>query len=103
MGARMTPEQTQARYSGRADGIADAMFKAIRNQAYAKPSFLSLMTFKIQQRVWQQAIEDSLDHEYWRSRGWTENNREYYIRHGANAVKVRFARLTGSLIARFVT
>jgi len=103
MGARMKPEQAQAQFAKSADRIANTMFEAIRSRAYTKPSFPSLMTFKIRQRVWQRAVDDSFDLNYWKTRGWTEAGREYYIPHGANRFKVRFARFTGALIARLVT
>ena len=103
MGARMKPENAHARFSEPSDKIALRFFNAIHNRAYTKPSFISLMTFKIQQRVWQQAVDDSVDREYWKTLGWTQADREFYIPHGANRFKVGFARLAGALIAMFVT
>jgi multimeric flavodoxin WrbA len=103
MGALMKPKEVQSRFASRADEIAHTLFEAIRHRAYAKPTFISLMTFRIQQRVWQRAVADSLDLTYWKSRGWTEAEREFYIPHRANRVKVGCARIAGAFIARLVT
>ena len=103
MGALMPREQTAARYGQRAEQIAREFYGAIRRGKYTNPSFLSLMTFKIQQRSWHLAARDSVDYAYWHSQGWTESDREYYIEHEASRAKVASARLAGALLARFVT
>jgi multimeric flavodoxin WrbA len=103
MGALMPREQTVARYGQRAERIAREFSGAIRKRTYATPSFLSLMTFKIQQRSWHLADRDSVDYAYWHGQGWTEPEREYYIEHEASRAKVASARLAGALLARFVT
>ncbi len=102
-GALMPGEEIEARYRGETDRIAESFFQAIHNRRLAKPSFLSLMTFKIQQLYWQRATDDSIDYAYWKSRGWTEPQREFYIRHEANPLKVALARFAGRIVARYVT
>ena len=102
-GALTEPDEMRARYQGRTDRIAEQFFQAIHEQRYLKPSFMSLMMFKIQQRAWQLASEDTLDYQYWNRKGWIDPRREFYIPHRASRVKVALARLAGSVIARFVT
>jgi len=102
-GAWMKPDELTARYQEQTGRIAHSLFQAIRNQRFGRPSFVALMTFKIQQRYWQRAMEASLDYAYWQSHGWTEPQREFYIPHQANPLKVACARLAGAAIARFVT
>lgn len=103
MGARMAREETVARYGQRAEGLGRQFYRAIRQRKYANPSFLSLMTFKIQQRSWHLAAKDSVDYAYWHSQGWTDPDREYYIEHEASRAKIACARLAGAVLARFVT
>lgn len=102
-GAWMQQDELIARYQGQTEKIAHSFFHATHKQKFSRPSFVALMTFKIQQRYWQQAVEESVDYAYWKGQGWTEPQREFYIPHQANPVKVACARLTGAAIARFVT
>jgi multimeric flavodoxin WrbA len=102
-GARIKQDELTARYQKQTGGIAHRLFHAIRQQRFSQPSFLALMTFKIQQLYWQQTVEESIDYAHWKSRGWTEPQREFYIPHQANPLKVACARLAGAAIARFVT
>jgi multimeric flavodoxin WrbA len=102
-GALMDRSEAKALYQAKAGRVAQDLFHAIYERRFTNPSFLSLMTFKIQQRYWQRAAGGSIDYEYWRDRGWTEPRREYYIAHNASRAKVASARLSGSVLARFVT
>jgi multimeric flavodoxin WrbA len=103
MGALMRQPEMEAAYRKRTDKIAGRLYSAVAQKRYLKPTFLSLMTFKIQQRHWQRVAEKSLDLDYWQERGWTAPSQAYYIGQRANPLKVILARLSGSLIARFVT
>ena len=103
MGALMDPDPVRVRYQPQAAAIAQKLFRAIRTRGFTRPSFLSLMTFKIKQRYWQRIREESVDHAYWVGRGWTEPRREFFVQTETSPVKVAFARLAGALIARFVT
>jgi hypothetical protein len=102
-GALMDSCEMESRYRDVANKIARALFGAIHEQRFVKPSFLSLMTFKIQQQYWQQVTEDSIDSAYWRNRGWTKPDQEFYVHHSAGRAKVASARLAGGILARFVT
>lgn len=102
MGALMEREEMARRYQGRAEAIARRLYHAVRERRYTRPSFVSLMTFKIQQLSWRRAAEDSLDYAYWQGRGWIEPGREFFIPHRANRVKVAAARLAGAVLARFM-
>jgi multimeric flavodoxin WrbA len=102
-GALMKQDEIEARYREKTERIAQRLFHAIRERRFARPSFLSLMTFKIQQRYWQRNDQDSIDYQYWKQCGWTEPHREFYIQHKTNRLKVASARFAGAVIARFVT
>jgi hypothetical protein len=101
-GALMPQAEIEIRYQKKAEKIAHALFTAIYKRRFSRPGFLSLMTFRIQQWYYQKKTQDSLDYRYWHSQGWIDSQREYYIRHQANRVKVIFARLTGSLLAKLM-
>jgi multimeric flavodoxin WrbA len=102
MGALMAQEEMESRYQEATARVARALFDAIAQERFLQPSFLSLMTFKIQQLSWQQEPPGSFDYEYWRDQGWFEPHRTFYIEHRASPVKVALARLTGAVLARFV-
>ncbi|MEA4908362.1 MAG: NAD(P)H-dependent oxidoreductase [Anaerolineaceae bacterium] len=102
-GARMDAAEIQSRFDAQAEKIARQLFTAIRERRYARPSFRSLMTFKIQQLAWAGHQDDSVDLQYWRSRGWIDPRRDYYIPQQSGRVKTTLARLAGALLAPFVS
>ncbi len=104
MGALLAEDEARRRYQEKATASAEVLYNAVAQRRAERPSFLSLMTFKIQQIAWQKVAErDSLDYHYWHDQGWLDARREFYIPHRASRLKVTLARLTGSAIARFVT
>ncbi len=102
MGALMPQDEVERRYQEETTRIAEALFRAIHDQVFLRPSFLSLMMFKIQQQSWQQEDPESYDYAYWKKQGWFEPACTFYIEHQASSVKVALARLTGAMLARFV-
>lgn len=102
-GARMKTLDMEAHYRRQVEQIAHQLYRAVERRSYGQPSFLSLLYFKIQQRYWQQHGCESFDRRYWQDKGWIEPQREYYIPHQANRLKVFLARLSGAALARFVT
>jgi len=102
-GALMPQKELEAQYGPRAKEIAQALFRTIREEKFLRPTFLSLMTFKIQQRAYQQADKDSIDFKYWRDQGWLDPRRTFFTREEANRAKVGLARLTGAVVARLVS
>ena len=101
-GALMARDELEARYGPETARIARDLFQAIRQQRFTHPSFLSLMTFRIQQQAHRGGDGDSLDARYWRQSGWTEPGREFFIDHEANRLKVGSARLAGAVLSRFM-
>jgi multimeric flavodoxin WrbA len=102
-GAKMTRDEIASRHQKEIDKAARRIFRAIGTKKFAKPSFLSLMVFKIQQRSWSRAAPDSFDYAYWERQGWIDPRREFFIRHDAGRVTVAFARLVGGVLARLWT
>lgn len=64
MGALMPQDEVEKRFRGEAAQVAQTLFHAVAQQRFKRPSFLSLMIFKIQQRAWQQEPADTLDYAY---------------------------------------
>jgi multimeric flavodoxin WrbA len=102
MGARMKPDEVREKLDSLAGEIAKKLFDAIQGKAYLNPTFLSLLTFKIQQLAWSnKAQPGTVDYEHWRSHGWLDGRRTFYIEHKANPLKVGLARMCGALLAPF--
>ena len=103
-GALMKPDEMKASHAAKAEKIARQIYRDLSERKWARPSFMSLFLFKIQQRAWQRTTRrDTLDYAYWTSQGWTDPARDFYIPHEASRLKVFLARLTGSLIGPFVS
>ena len=104
MGALMKPETTTERFQGQAKKIASELFEAVQRRQALRPTFFSLMMFKIQQWSWQRAKQqDTVDYLYWKNQGWFEPESTFYVPHESNPVKVGLARLVGRVIIPFVT
>lgn len=104
MGALMSQAEAERHFQDEVDQIAEALFQAVAQQQYLRPSFISLMIFKVQQYAWQRvSAPGSYDHAYWESRGWFDPNCTFYIEHHTNPVKLALARLVGAALAPFVT
>jgi multimeric flavodoxin WrbA len=104
MGALMDPEEAEHRYRGEAAQIAQVLFEAISQERALRPSFLSLMIFRIQQLAWEKAADpDSVDYAYWERQGWFDPDCTFYIEHRASPIKVALARLAGAALTPFVT
>jgi multimeric flavodoxin WrbA len=103
MGALMPDDGMRSRYEGKTRRIAQTLFRAVSEERFLRPSFLSLMIFRIQQLSWREVPRDTLDYGYWEKQGWFEPGRTFYIEHRARWPKVALARFAGSVLARFVT
>ena len=104
-GAYMWQADLERHYEDKTSKIAGEIVTAIHTQKASRPAFLSMMTFKIQQAYWKKPPEDPNerhDYEYWRRKGWTDPQREFYIWHKSSRVKAVIARMTGALLAKFV-
>jgi multimeric flavodoxin WrbA len=102
MGALMKHSEAEKLFDERTRKIAEKFFRAIQTRKFDYPSFISLMTFKIQQADHQQSDPASIDHQYWKSQGWIQTNTSYYVPHKADHLKVALARSFGAFFSRFV-
>ena len=101
MGA-LTPADEMARFRPEAARVAGRLFGAIARGDALRPTFVSLLAFKIQQLAWQREPPGSYDVAYWHERGWLKPDCTFYVPHRAGRLKVALARLAGTVIARFM-
>lgn len=103
-GALSSLEEIAGRYAGELAKTAGRLRAAVVNPPHRRPSFVSLMTFAIQQSSWREIAEteggDTLDARYWRENGWFDRATTYYVRHAASAAKTGAARSVGRVVAR---
>jgi multimeric flavodoxin WrbA len=101
MGA-LTPPDEMKRYQPETAQVAQALFHAIAQQRALRPSWVSLLAFKIQQLAWQREPPGSYDYAYWNDQGWLAPERTFYVPHHTHPAKVALARLAGAALYRFV-
>ncbi len=103
-GTAMSATEMKERHSERIARAARKLFRDIRDNRAERPSFVSLLVFRIQQAGWSKAAPGSIDYAYWHDKGWLNTRRcTWFTPHRANAVKVAAARAVGALAAGFVT
>jgi hypothetical protein len=102
MGALMEQAELERRYQKETARVAERLFRAIAEQQALRPSFVSLLAFKIQQLAWQREPPGSCDQAYWDQQGWLAPERTFYVAHRASRINVALARLAGAALARFM-
>ena len=102
-GALMDSDELIQHHGAACQKHARRFFKAVLRQQSAKPSFLSLMMFRIQQFSWSKAAPETIDFQYWYNHGWTDPRESFYTPHTVNPVTVGLARFVGSIMARMMS
>lgn len=102
-GALMKREQIYDRYNHKIKRISINLFNAIKKKKFLKPSFYSLIMFKVQQKHWQKNSNErhTIDYMYWNEKGWLAPGCTYYSIIKTNWLKVKTARLFGEMAAAF--
>lgn len=101
-GALMENQELARRYTAASRKHARRFFRDVQHQQDARPSFLSLMMFAIQQYTWSREDPQTYDYQYWYAQGWTDPRSTFYFPHKANPFKVGLARLVGGVLARLM-
>jgi hypothetical protein len=102
-GALMRKGEINDHFHPKIEKAAEKMLLSLHKIQPNHPSFIALMTFRIQQAFWQKNQDNSVDYQYWHEQGWMEKDCNFYIPHSASANKVFLARLIGQVIGAFVT
>jgi len=101
-GALMRGDEVRI-HQKRIERVAASIFDIIHSKKASRPPFLSLMTFRIQQTGWAKAARDTIDYRYWESQGWLDPRREFFYPHQTDRLTTALARLTGRILAVFMT
>lgn len=101
-GALMEDTEMAACFDRQIKTAANRLFSDVNSNKPKTPSVYSLMIFKIQQKYRQKNKKEwnTFDYAYWKEKGWLENTCSYYIPHNASFIKVKFARLMGSIASK---
>jgi multimeric flavodoxin WrbA len=103
-GAAMSAEDIRRRHGPRIAAAACRLLRDIHERRFLKPSFVSLLVFRIQQGGWSKAAPGSIDYAYWHDNGWLDLRRStYFFPHRAGLLKTRVARIIGAAVAAFAT
>lgn len=83
--------------------IAKKFISDIKNQKSFQPTLYSLIVFKVQQNLWQKNIDsqNTIDYAYWSDKGWLDPKCMFYTAIKTGWLKIKIARLFGSIIALF--
>jgi multimeric flavodoxin WrbA len=100
-GALTDITELRKKYGARIAHLAKRYYRSLKTKQAFRPSFFSLMTFRIQQASWSRKPVETVDGKYWRKSGWTDPRVTFFIPHRAFFLKVLLARLVGSFIALF--
>ncbi len=105
MGARMPATETESAYAGRMDKEAREIIRVWMRGKICRPSFYSLLAFRVQQRCWrkEKELESTADGRFWLQKGWLERKCCYYVPYRANPLKRMAARGLGWLVALFLS
>lgn len=100
MGAWMENKQIESRFAAKTEKAAESLIRSIRNSEKQKPSFLSLISFTIQQKYSRESKNAGpADQAYWKSNGWLEPHAHYY-RPINGSIRILAARILGRLVAK---
>lgn len=73
-------------------------YNKITNTEAIKPSFIKLLTFKMQQKAFLKAPQSSADFKFWNDKGWLEKTENYYYKVRIGIIK----KLAASLISKII-
>jgi len=102
-GALMDSVVMESEHNSKINKAARGLLNAVKNNLAQRPTLYSLIAFKVQQKNWQKATQckETIDYQYWQSNEWLHKSCNYYIPNKASFLKIKFARLIGSIVAIF--
>jgi multimeric flavodoxin WrbA len=102
-GGSMKTKEISDMYNKKIKKISKGFFAAVKNQKALNPTLYSLIVFKVQQESWQKEenYKNTIDYIYWNGKGWLEPGCIYYTNIKTSWLKVKIARLLGTMIAPF--
>lgn len=100
MGAK-TDAAALKRLSPAVERTASSFVAATAEGRAKKPSFFSLLAFRMQQLYHRRGLAGQKDRDYWESRGWLAPGAHYYLPVNTGLVRLAAAAVLGGLAARF--
>ncbi|MHC1682949.1 MAG: flavodoxin family protein [Clostridiaceae bacterium] len=74
-------------------------YSALIERKLNKPSFISVLSFKLQKDAFSRKDQKLADYKYWKAKGWLEKETKYYCN-----VKINFLkRVIAEIIAKVIT
>jgi multimeric flavodoxin WrbA len=96
-------KKIRALYEKEIAEMASTIIGDWRRKKALNPSFLALMTFRIQQMYYlKNEKPDTFDFRYWNSRGWLDRSCRYYVPIKARPVRFFLAATLGHAVAALV-
>ena len=72
---------------------ADLFYRKIIDDKPIKPSFIKLLAFKMQQKAFAKAPQNSADFKFWKGKGWLEKKQDYFYKVHTGMIKKMIASL----------
>jgi multimeric flavodoxin WrbA len=102
LGALSSREEIEGKCGAALQKAAEKLAGALEYRLAEKPTLLSLVSFRVQQRFWRKETGDSLDFRYWKEIGWLDPRADYYMPHRAGSVKRTAARILAGVVSTFI-
>lgn len=102
MGALMADQQIEEKYAGTVARCANRLMESIKKNGARSPSFLSLLSFHIQQKYYRTSKNaGAVDRSYWQKNGWLDKNTDYYMPvHKGIRIRLWVSKAFGIFIAK---
>jgi multimeric flavodoxin WrbA len=76
----------------------DLFYSKINDTEVIKPSFIKLLTFRMQQKAFLKAPQNSADFQFWNAKGWLNKTENYYYKVHVGKVKNSIALLISRIL-----
>lgn len=76
----------------------DLFYSKIIDTDVIKPSFIKLLTFKMQQKAFSKAPQSSADFKFWSSKGWLDSEENYYYKVHVGKIKKSIVSLISRIL-----
>jgi multimeric flavodoxin WrbA len=75
----------------------DIFYRKIIDKKPIKPTFIKLLTFKMQQKAFSKAPQSSADFKFWKGKGWLEKRENYFYQVHIGNINKMLASLLSKL------
>lgn len=93
----VNPKKT-AKEMKRLQKRTNKFYKTIIDNRPVQPTMLKLLTFKLQQKGFGHAPKDLADYQFWKEKGWLENDCHYFYDVKLSRVKIQIASAVAKMV-----